>query len=176
MHCTHFTAVYRRLVTALIVLSSLYNSALYTLYSSLSSSRYCREGTIFTLPQCIIYSLQQFVVGTLHYTKSLHFSIRGIVHYLQQSIVGTSPQEDWSVCILCIINSFQRSTVGNLQLQFYRHIHQCIIYPFIIIIIIYPFTTRVVGAPQMISQPVSSISLCSPVPSGTWRTPGLSIP
>ena len=28
----------------------------------------------------------------------------------------------------------------------------------------------------MISQPVSSIFLCSPLPSGTWRTPGLSIP
>ena len=35
---------------------------------------------------------------------------------------------------------------------------------------------RVVGAPQMISQPVSSIFLCSPLPSGTWWTPGLSIP
>ena len=28
----------------------------------------------------------------------------------------------------------------------------------------------------MISQPVSSIFLCSPLPSATWRTPGLSIP
>ena len=46
----------------------------------------------------------------------------------------------------------------------------------IIIIIIYPLTTRVVGAPQMISQPVFSIFPCSPLPSGTWRTPGLSIP
>ena len=34
---------------------------------------------------------------------------------------------------------------------------------------------RVVGAPQMISQ-VSSICLCSPMPSGTWRTAGLPIP
>ena len=39
--------------------------------------------------------------------------------------------------------------------------------------LIYTLTARVVGAPQMISQPVSSIS---PMPSGTWRTPGLSIP
>ena len=37
-------------------------------------------------------------------------------------------------------------------------------------IIIYPLTTRVVGAPQRISQPVSSIFPCSPLPSGTWRT------
>ena len=35
----------------------------------------------------------------------------------------------------------------------------------IIIIIIYPLTVRVVGAPQMISQPVSSIFPCSPLPS-----------
>ena len=46
----------------------------------------------------------------------------------------------------------------------------------IIIIIIYSLTTRVVGASQMISQPVSSIFPCSSLPSGTWRTPGLSIP
>ena len=45
-----------------------------------------------------------------------------------------------------------------------------------IIIIIYPLTARVVGAPQIILQPVSSIFPCSPLPSGTWRTPGLSIP
>ena len=36
--------------------------------------------------------------------------------------------------------------------------------------------TRVVGAPQLISQPVSSIFPCSSPPSGTWRTPSLSIP
>ena len=45
----------------------------------------------------------------------------------------------------------------------------------IIIITIYPLTARVVGAPQMISQPVSSIFPCSPLPSGTWRTLGLSV-
>ena len=41
---------------------------------------------------------------------------------------------------------------------------------------IYPLTARVVGAPQIISQPVSSILPCYPLPSGTWRTLGLSIP
>ena len=40
-----------------------------------------------------------------------------------------------------------------------------------VFIIIYPLNTRVVGAPQMISQPVSSTFLCSPLPSGTCRTP-----
>ena len=43
-------------------------------------------------------------------------------------------------------------------------------------IIIYLLTARVVGTPQMISKLVSSIFPCSPLPSGTWRTPGLSIP
>ena len=46
----------------------------------------------------------------------------------------------------------------------------------IIIIIINPLTAGVVGAPQMILQPVFSIFPCSPLPSGTCRTPGLSIP
>ena len=39
------------------------------------------------------------------------------------------------------------------------------------IIIINPLTARVVGAPQMILQPVFSIFPCSPLPSGTCRTP-----
>ena len=34
-------------------------------------------------------------------------------------------------------------------------------------LIIYPLTARIAGAPQMISQPVSSIFPCSPLPSGT---------
>ena len=46
----------------------------------------------------------------------------------------------------------------------------------IIIIISYPSPARVVGAPQMISQPVFSIFPCSPLPSGTCWTQGLSIP
>ena len=41
---------------------------------------------------------------------------------------------------------------------------------------IYPLAARVIGAPHMTSQPVSSTFLCSPLSSGTWRTPGLSIP
>ena len=39
----------------------------------------------------------------------------------------------------------------------------------------YPSTARVVGALHTISKPVASIFPCSPLPSGTWRTPGLSI-
>ena len=44
----------------------------------------------------------------------------------------------------------------------------------IIIITINPITATVVGAPQMILQPIFSIFQCSPLPSGTCRTPGLS--
>ena len=44
------------------------------------------------------------------------------------------------------------------------------------IIITNPLTARVVGASQMILQPVFSIFPCSPPPSGTLQTPGLSIP
>ena len=47
---------------------------------------------------------------------------------------------------------------------------------FFISISIYPITARFVWAPQMMSQPVSSIFPCSLLPSRTWRTPGLSIP
>ena len=59
----------------------------------------------------------------------------------------------------------------TLNVQMYTMDHD-----FIMITIIYPLTARVNGAPQMISQPVSSVFPCSPLPSGTWRTPGLSIP
>ena len=45
-----------------------------------------------------------------------------------------------------------------------------------IIIIIYPLTTRVNGAPQTTLQPVFSIFPCSPLPSGICRTQGLSFP
>ena len=40
----------------------------------------------------------------------------------------------------------------------------------------YPIITGVVGAPQMTSQPVSSIFFWSPLPNGTLWTLGLSIP
>ena len=46
----------------------------------------------------------------------------------------------------------------------------------IIINIINPLTARVVGATQMILQPVFSTFPCPPLLSGTCRTPGLSSP
>ena len=65
----------------------------------------------------------------------------------------------------CIILTFFRSFLSSLSVIFCS-----------IIIIVYLKTAKVVGAPQIISQPVSSIFSCSSPPPGTWRTPGLSIP
>ena len=47
---------------------------------------------------------------------------------------------------------------------------------FTFFIFTYPSAVSVVGAPQITSQPLASSLLCLPLPSGTWRTPGLSIP
>ena len=60
--------------------------------------------------------------------------------------------------------------------DFWRPLFPCFLTSLSLFHLIYPLTARVVGAPQMISQPVSSTLPCSPPPSGTCRTPGLSIP
>ena len=79
--------------------------------------------------------------------------------------------------------SFHSKPTEMLQLQCFAHTSQrckctakCMQCGKDIIIINNPLTARVVGAPQMILQPVFSIFPCSPLPSGTCRTPGLSIP
>ena len=87
--------------------------------------------------------------------------------------------------ILCVLHfgSFFRTLAVNSVSDFFFHIIVTIIIIIIvtviiintIIIITYPLTARVVGALQMISQPVSSIFPCSPLPSGTWRTQGLML-
>ena len=67
----------------------------------------------------------------------------------------------------------KRTCVHTYNIQQRTYVHIIIM---IITIIIYPLTMRIVGAPQMISQAVSSIFPCSPLPSGTWQNPGLPIP
>ena len=84
------------------------------------------------------------------------------------------PGRRCQVCCWCIIeDSWKRQ-------HHYRHMEhkdtKSCRTPGTNIIIINPLTARVVGAPQMILQPVFSIFPCSPLLSGTCRTPGLSIP
>ena len=66
--------------------------------------------------------------------------------------------------------------VTGQQIQLSRLTRHSSLAIIIIIIIISPLTARVVGAPQVILQPVFSSFPCSPLPSGTCRPPGLSIP
>ena len=67
-------------------------------------------------------------------------------------------------------------SIWHTYKQFQAQSNHTIIIITIIIIIINPLGARVVGAPQMILQPVFSMFPCSPLPSGTCRTPGLCIP
>ena len=72
---------------------------------------------------------------------------------------------------IAILRGF--TAIWLLRMTFYS---KFIVIWLIIIIIINFLTARVVGAPQIILQPVFSIFSCSPLPSGTCRIQGLSIP
>ena len=74
-------------------------------------------------------------------------------------------------CLCCLV--FHWSQSYEYTLIMHLVFERCNV---TLIIIINPLTAGVVGAPQMILQPVFSIFPCSPLPSGTCRTPGLSIP
>ena len=85
------------------------------------------------------------------------------------------------ICTASLQASDQRKKISahirkKDKASFRRIVMQMLINIIIIIIIINSLTARVVGAPHMILQLVFSIFPCSPLPSGTWRTPGLSIP
>ena len=72
----------------------------------------------------------------------------------------------WGKETFATYNDLWNEKLGD-RLKFVFHYH---------LIIMYHLTASVGGAPQIISQPLSSFSPCSPLPSGTWRAPGLSIP
>ena len=77
----------------------------------------------------------------------------------------------WTKCVCVLIAYWQKQRV-SLFSPACLHLLQvvgllCATAHSSLIISIYPLTVRVVGAPQMISQPVSSIFPCSPLPSGT---------
>ena len=79
------------------------------------------------------------------------------------------------LCLPCLLPPFtvpRKSTIGY-SITYYMDLSSHLI---LSSHVIYPLTARVVGTSQMISQPVSSIFPCSPLPSGTCRTPGLSFP
>ena len=64
----------------------------------------------------------------------------------------------YAIChyILCYMSLYLRLHITLSHATCHYHM---------LIIIIYPVTTKVVGAPQIILQPVSSIFPCSPLPS-----------
>ena len=79
-------------------------------------------------------------------------------------------------------NQLKQITVISTLNQTQNHLtcyqstqYHMVIIIIIIIIIIYLLNVKIVGAPQLILQPVSSIFPCSPLASWTWRIPGLSI-
>ena len=81
----------------------------------------------------------------------LHWPVQGHVQHVKHGTVPDSTLANlitlWSAQHVKIFNRAQYKTVHSLS--WLHHV--------MIIIIIYPLTTRVNGAPQMISQPVSSI-------------------
>ena len=89
------------------------------------------------------------------------------------------PENEESICVLCMDSPC--FSPGLVSTGTCCVVHLCfaslrLMFIIIIIVIINSLTARVVGAPQMILQPVFSIFPCSPLLSGTCRTPGLSIP
>ena len=125
-------------------------------------------------------SLSQFKTSlkTFHFTSSFSCDVLLVVYL----IFGSFPTPAFSWChgFLCLL-AF--SWTCTALLASCRSLTEGFIFVIIIIIImqsgshlIYPITMRVFGALQMISQPVSSIFPFSPLPSGTWGTPGLSSP
>ena len=90
-------------------------------------------------------------LGPFHRLSSSQLPVNAVS---VEALGGCLECSDWQAC-------------GDLRQNFHEYI---------LIIIINPSTVRVIGAPQMISQSLSFVFLCSPLPSRIGRTPGLSIP
>ena len=87
--------------------------------------------------------------GHQFYLRRNWYCGKSAVSYQYAVLVQANP-----AIVRCLTHMFNDKTASTV-----------IIIIIIIIIIIYPLTVRVVGAPQMISQPVFSIFPCSPLPS-----------
>ena len=93
------------------------------------------------------------------------------IHYTWMWPICASNMElTWSLLAMSLL-TWQNSMKGKMTLP-----TVFASFALFIIIIIYPLTASVVWAPQMILQTVFSIFPCSPLPSGTLQSPGLSIP
>ena len=138
----------------------------WALTCSASADRVCRCCTELSPA----FSLDCFQGSITHKTGKLaHIIVQG------SSSFNGIRREDCECTTIRTLEKGSLVTTTRDYIRSERDFHKKII-NITIIIIIYPLTATVVGAPQMISQPVSSILPCSPLPSGTCRTPGLSIP
>ena len=86
---------------------------------------------------------------------------------------------EWLLCYHVFYNKEKSHHFQLMQYSVWRR-SECTIFPLDFSlssdVSLNSITVRVVGVPQMILHPVSSIFPCSPLPSGTWRNPCLSIP
>ena len=96
-----------------------------------------------------------------------HFHWSPVIDWLKSQKTGCSKSLRTLVQLKC-------SSGGLVSYCFYGAVDKPAIHH-LIISIIYSLIARVVGAAQMILQPVFSVFPCSPLPTGTCRTPGLSI-
>ena len=87
------------------------------------------------------------------------------------------PRDPWWPCVLCCIMSLVEWVLGSAHTGFVilkkkksKKKKHCFLAETT------GKTARVVAAPQVTSEPVFSIFLCSPLPPGAWRTPGLPFP
>ena len=108
-----------------------------------------------TNPEPELTWLQLRIYRIYHYLKTSYLRVRlKIQHYVQTDQL--KKMYDIYCSNVRYIRTFGRMCLSSL---------------------IYPLIVRVVGAPQLISQPVTSIFFsCCPLPSETWRIPSLSIP
>ena len=97
----------------------------------------------------------------------------GVLNLSRQQTNGYGTQEQWKQWNGLGLRLCLKLTFGVFSCM---AIEYDLLIMAIIIIIINPSTARAVVALQMIFQPVFSIFPCSPQPSGTYRTPGLSTP
>ena len=128
---------------------------------------------------CVSYPLSQYVV--LDFLIISHLLVTVTFHL---SAPSRWPQPLWSASASVSMWSPSSPLLTTVAPSRWRSgetsaISVCLPYLFVCVhaftfTFTYPLTMRVIWAPQMISQLVSSVFLCSPLPSGTCQTPGLS--